>query len=195
MLQSTSVLVAKKTASRLGVLIRATCATLTSLRRIVSIAYPALNAPCPRLRKAPTKLLRRQHKTSRPPQKKALSSLAAQSGRRPISPVPRLTHSSYKRPFLFSLKPGTFLALSAKLPNSASPKIMTDSSIRVRFAPSPTGYLHVGGARTALFNWLFARAAGRHLYPPRRRHRRRAQSPRIGPRHSRRPPLAGPQLG
>ncbi|PYR85143.1 MAG: glutamate--tRNA ligase, partial [Acidobacteria bacterium] len=29
--------------------------------------------------------------------------------------------------------------------------------IRVRFAPSPTGYLHVGGARTALFDWLFAR--------------------------------------
>jgi glutamyl-tRNA synthetase len=35
-----------------------------------------------------------------------------------------------------------------------------DSSIRVRFAPSPTGYLHVGGARTALFNWLFARKMG-----------------------------------
>jgi glutamyl-tRNA synthetase len=40
---------------------------------------------------------------------------------------------------------------------------MTDASgtqkrsVRVRFAPSPTGYLHVGGARTALFNWLFAR--------------------------------------
>jgi glutamyl-tRNA synthetase len=32
--------------------------------------------------------------------------------------------------------------------------------IRVRFAPSPTGYLHVGGARTALFNWLFARRTG-----------------------------------
>jgi glutamyl-tRNA synthetase len=31
------------------------------------------------------------------------------------------------------------------------------SGIRVRFAPSPTGYLHVGGGRTALFNWLFAR--------------------------------------
>jgi glutamyl-tRNA synthetase len=31
---------------------------------------------------------------------------------------------------------------------------------RVRFAPSPTGYLHVGGARTALFNWLFARSSG-----------------------------------
>jgi len=28
---------------------------------------------------------------------------------------------------------------------------------RIRFAPSPTGYLHIGGARTALFNWLFAR--------------------------------------
>ena len=32
-----------------------------------------------------------------------------------------------------------------------------NSSVRVRFAPSPTGFLHVGGARTALFNWLFAR--------------------------------------
>src|SRR4051794_14781325 len=31
---------------------------------------------------------------------------------------------------------------------------------RVRFAPSPTGYLHVGGARTALFNWLYARRFG-----------------------------------
>ncbi len=33
-------------------------------------------------------------------------------------------------------------------------------SVRVRFAPSPTGYLHVGGARTALYNYLFARARG-----------------------------------
>src|SRR6201992_898784 len=29
--------------------------------------------------------------------------------------------------------------------------------VRVRFAPSPTGYLHIGGGRTALFNWLWAR--------------------------------------
>ncbi len=35
--------------------------------------------------------------------------------------------------------------------------------VRVRFAPSPTGYLHVGGARTALFNWLFARHYGGRL--------------------------------
>src|ERR671919_3147246 len=35
-----------------------------------------------------------------------------------------------------------------------------DPAIRVRFAPSPTGYLHIGGARTALFNWLFARHHG-----------------------------------
>ena len=40
------------------------------------------------------------------------------------------------------------------MPNS------TPKSPRVRFAPSPTGYLHVGGARTALFNWLFARHVG-----------------------------------
>ncbi len=33
-------------------------------------------------------------------------------------------------------------------------------NVRVRFAPSPTGYLHVGGARTAIFNWLFARKHG-----------------------------------
>jgi glutamyl-tRNA synthetase len=37
---------------------------------------------------------------------------------------------------------------------------MTARQVRVRFAPSPTGYLHVGGARTALFNWLFARHYG-----------------------------------
>jgi glutamyl-tRNA synthetase len=34
------------------------------------------------------------------------------------------------------------------------------SDVKVRFAPSPTGYLHVGGARTALFNWLYARKTG-----------------------------------
>ena len=32
--------------------------------------------------------------------------------------------------------------------------------IKTRFAPSPTGYLHVGGARTALYSWLFARNHG-----------------------------------
>ncbi|HVH27639.1 MAG TPA: glutamate--tRNA ligase [Vicinamibacterales bacterium] len=37
---------------------------------------------------------------------------------------------------------------------------MSPGAPRVRFAPSPTGYLHVGGARTALFNWLFARRQG-----------------------------------
>ena len=37
---------------------------------------------------------------------------------------------------------------------------MADPAPRLRFAPSPTGYLHVGGARTALFNWLYARKFG-----------------------------------
>ena len=32
--------------------------------------------------------------------------------------------------------------------------------IKVRFAPSPTGYLHIGGARTALFNWMYAKVQG-----------------------------------
>jgi glutamyl-tRNA synthetase len=37
---------------------------------------------------------------------------------------------------------------------------MPSASVRVRFAPSPTGYLHIGGVRTALFNWLWARRTG-----------------------------------
>ena len=41
-----------------------------------------------------------------------------------------------------------------------SPPAVSSTQPRVRFAPSPTGYLHVGGARTALFNWLFARHFG-----------------------------------
>ncbi len=38
--------------------------------------------------------------------------------------------------------------------------VTAPATVRVRFAPSPTGYFHVGGARTALHNWLFARRAG-----------------------------------
>ncbi len=38
--------------------------------------------------------------------------------------------------------------------------MLPNAQVRVRFAPSPTGYLHVGGARTALFNWLYARHFG-----------------------------------
>ena len=37
-------------------------------------------------------------------------------------------------------------------------------SVVVRFAPSPTGYLHIGGARTAIFNYLFARHHGGKFY-------------------------------
>lgn len=37
---------------------------------------------------------------------------------------------------------------------------MSERKVRTRFAPSPTGYLHIGGARTALFNWLYARRHG-----------------------------------
>jgi glutamyl-tRNA synthetase len=37
---------------------------------------------------------------------------------------------------------------------------MTNEKVRTRFAPSPTGFLHIGGARTALFNWLYTRRCG-----------------------------------
>lgn len=49
------------------------------------------------------------------------------------------------------------------IPHHRYPSIMTASNIpavRTRFAPSPTGYLHLGGARTALFSWAFARHYG-----------------------------------
>ncbi|MEN9316021.1 MAG: hypothetical protein RIS35_2414, partial [Pseudomonadota bacterium] len=36
----------------------------------------------------------------------------------------------------------------------------TKTGVRTRFAPSPTGFLHIGGARTALFSWAFARHHG-----------------------------------
>ena len=39
------------------------------------------------------------------------------------------------------------------------------SDVRVRFAPSPTGKLHIGGARTAIYNWAFARANGGTFIP------------------------------
>ena len=37
---------------------------------------------------------------------------------------------------------------------------MSTNKVRVRFAPSPTGFFHIGSARTALFNWLYARHTG-----------------------------------
>lgn len=44
--------------------------------------------------------------------------------------------------------------------NTTSPENVADRNVVTRFAPSPTGFLHIGGARTALFNWLLARHFG-----------------------------------
>lgn len=43
---------------------------------------------------------------------------------------------------------------------TSAPEGSKDLAVRVRFSPAPTGYLHVGGARSALFNWLYARHTG-----------------------------------
>ena len=56
-----------------------------------------------------------------------------------------------------SLRSSYFGARVRKRSMSRLPEPVFSSPIRVRFAPSPTGNLHVGGARTALYNWLFAR--------------------------------------
>jgi glutamyl-tRNA synthetase len=50
-----------------------------------------------------------------------------------------------------------FSASGETLTSDQSPR---NASVVTRFAPSPTGFLHIGGARTALFNWLFARHHG-----------------------------------
>ena len=51
-------------------------------------------------------------------------------------------------------------APSAKRPSTHADPKSRRAKVRVRFAPSPTGKLHIGGARTAIFNWAFARAMG-----------------------------------
>ncbi|XP_020206826.1 glutamate--tRNA ligase, chloroplastic/mitochondrial [Cajanus cajan] len=76
--------------------------------------------------------------------------MALLSGGKVIAP-PIFHHSHTPRPFFFFRRRRfTVSALSEQSP----------LPVRVRFAPSPTGNLHVGGARTALFNYLFARSKG-----------------------------------
>ena len=55
-----------------------------------------------------------------------------------------------------------FEEMEAKIPKG---------KVRTRFAPSPTGYMHVGNLRTALYTWLIARHNPGHLYPAHRGHR------------------------
>ena len=51
----------------------------------------------------------------------------------------------------------------AKSSPTSEIRVAAKAMIRTRFAPSPTGFLHIGGVRTALFNWLFARNQGGHF--------------------------------
>ena len=71
----------------------------------------------------------------------------------------------------------------------------TPATPRLRFAPSPTGYLHVGGARTALFNWLYARHLGGTLILRIEDTDLEALHAGDGRWHSRWPALAGHRLG
>src|SRR6266478_9170392 len=64
--------------------------------------------------------------------------------------MPRRQHSHTPNDRGCLPRSATFATLHRSMPDQ----------VRVRFAPSPTGYLHVGGARTALFNWLYARHTG-----------------------------------
>src|SRR5207245_10438505 len=55
--------------------------------------------------------------------------------------------------------PAQFISKLSDL-EDPQPLIRDPIMVRTRFAPSPTGYLHIGGVRTALFNWLFTRHHG-----------------------------------
>ena len=72
---------------------------------------------------------------------------------------------------------------------------IADADVVGRLAPSPTGGLHVGHARTFLIAWLMARGAGGPGHPPDRGHRRLPGPPRDGRAGDDGPPLARPRLG
>ena len=70
-----------------------------------------------------------------------------------------------------------------------------EGPVRVRIAPSPTGNCHVGTARNALYNLLYARQRGGSVHPAHRRHRRQALYGAFGTGRAGGPPLAGPAVG
>src|SRR5262245_14752248 len=73
----------------------------------------------------------------------------------PLQPTPVLLRSCARWKSIFGLMCNTQpLEKGHPIPETNAMKV------RVRFAPSPTGFLHIGGARTALFNWLYARHSG-----------------------------------
>ena len=83
---------------------------------------------------------------------------------------------------------------SATRPPMTQPHV-TGARPRLRFAPSPTGYLHIGGVRTALFNWLWARQDRRRLHPAHRGHGPGALDAREHAGHPRLARLARHRLG
>jgi len=68
-------------------------------------------------------------------------------------------------------------------------------TVVTRFAPSPTGFLHIGGARTALFNWLYAKHTGGKFPAAHRGHRSRALDRARDRGNPRRPVVARPRMG
>ena len=75
--------------------------------------------------------------------------------------LPRYTLE--QAPALHSFHPGRFHFLRMTIMQTFSEvsiSNMTEKKVHVRFSPSPTGFLHIGGARTALYNWLFAKHMG-----------------------------------
>lgn len=96
-----------------------------------------------------------------------MATLAAGTPWMRVRALPELAPPYLRQSCLCYYKNAARRAISARIPwrnfsvsaslSSSNNKVEDDTPVRVRFAPSPTGNLHVGGARTALFNYLFAR--------------------------------------
>ena len=93
------------------------------------------------------------------------------------------------------LDAGYWMARHRYHPASSIQHLASAMSVRTRFAPSPTGYLHIGGVRTALFNWLFAKGQGGPVHSAHRRHRRAAERRGSARADPARPEMARPRLG
>ncbi len=103
---------------------------------------------------------RRRHRRARAPEARAASRRRFASGWRSVLAVTvdRVSVKAKTNEGVDAVGRGEAIAAHAVAVLGAGSRAMTP--VRVRFAPSPTGHLHVGNARTALFNWLLARGRG-----------------------------------